>query len=93
MDKEILQKDELRFDSRMQKLKWDGISFCVNTAEHVKIRAGIQKRLQRFRRLREVLQELKRFTFQHRGPTAIAAEATSRYAQKTLKTKINMIYS
>lgn len=60
IEKEIPQKDSLRFDSRADKLNWDNVSFASYTAEDCKEMWGkIQKRLRRFRLLREVLEDAK----------------------------------
>ncbi|KDR16195.1 Nucleolar transcription factor 1 [Zootermopsis nevadensis] len=60
MEKDIPQKDSLRFDSRADKLNWDNISFGGYSAEQCKEMWGkIQKRLRRFRLLREVLEDAK----------------------------------
>ncbi|XP_069678107.1 nucleolar transcription factor 1-A-like isoform X2 [Periplaneta americana] len=60
MEKEIPQKDSLRFDSRADKLNWENISFSDYSAEQCREMWGkIQKRLRRFRLLREVLEDAK----------------------------------
>ncbi|PNF25609.1 hypothetical protein B7P43_G03834 [Cryptotermes secundus] len=60
IEKEIPQKDSLRFDSRADKLNWDNVSFASYTAEDCKDMWGkIQKRLRRFRLLREMLEDAK----------------------------------
>ncbi|PSN58061.1 hypothetical protein C0J52_02056 [Blattella germanica] len=60
IEKEIPAKDSLRFDSRADKLNWANICFGDYTSDQCREMWGrIQKRLRRFRLLREVLDDAK----------------------------------
>nr|CAD7602160.1 unnamed protein product [Timema genevievae] len=56
----IPQKDNLRYDSRAEKLNWEEISFGNYSATECKeMWMRIQKRVRRFRLLKEVLEDAK----------------------------------
>ncbi|XP_049858540.1 nucleolar transcription factor 1-A-like isoform X1 [Schistocerca gregaria] len=60
MENNIPAKDNLRYDSRAEKLNWDEISFGNYSAGECKeVWFKIQKRLRRFRILKELLEDAK----------------------------------
>ncbi|KAG8234923.1 hypothetical protein J437_LFUL015331 [Ladona fulva] len=65
MEKSIPARDSLRFDSRVEKLDWEEVRFGSYTAAECKeMWNKIQKRLRRYRLLRELLEDAKTWVTQ-----------------------------